>query len=95
MEEVRTPQPRKAVIMTRREARLRPEFASEYPGIPAGTWMPAADMGFAILRAHLVSASPPKLGSRLMDEAKFEFKGGAPRKPDAPMQPRQGMAGAA
>ncbi|MCL4867123.1 MAG: hypothetical protein KJZ47_14610 [Gemmatimonadales bacterium] len=81
--------------MTIRQARLRPEFASDYPGIPAGTWMPAADMGFALLRAHLVSPTPPKLGGRLMDEAKFEFQGGRPREPDAPPRTRQGESGAA
>ena len=30
-----------------REARLRPEFANLYPGIPAGEWLPAADLGAA------------------------------------------------
>lgn len=78
-----------------RLARLRPEFAADFPGVPAGSWIPAADMGLALLRTHLSAATPPKLGSRLMDESRFEFKGGAPRAPDAPMQSRQGEAGAA
>ncbi len=62
-----------------REARLRPEHASEYPGVPAGVWMAAADIGAALLFNHLHSAQPPQLGSRLLDEAHFEFRGGAPR----------------
>jgi len=62
-----------------REARLRPEFGAEYPGVPAGVWMAAADIGAALLFNHLHSALPPQLGSRLLDEAHFEFRGGAPR----------------
>jgi len=80
--------------MSVRQARLRPEFASDYPGIPAGTWMAAADMGLALLRAHLVSPTPPKLGGRLMDEAKFEFRGGRPREGDAEVQTRFGEVAA-
>ena len=76
--------------MNVRQARLRPQYASDYPGIPVDTWLPAADMGFALLRAHLVSPTPPKLGSRLMDESKFEFQGGRPREGDADQQTRHG-----
>jgi hypothetical protein len=81
--------------MTARQARLRPEFAADYPGIPAGTWLPAADMGFALLRAHLVSPQPPELGGRLMDDSKFEFQGGRPRESDGPERTRHGEADAA
>lgn len=80
--------------MSVRQARLRPEYASDYPGIPAGTWLPAADMGFALLRAHLVSPTPPALGSRLMDESRFEFQGGRAREGNGTAQTRQGEAGA-
>ena len=52
-----------------REARLRPEFAHVYPGVPAGVWMPAADMGAALLMAHLQLSVLPRLGNRLLDEA--------------------------
>lgn len=62
-----------------REARLRPEFAGRYPNVPSGTWLPAADMGAALLMAHLASPTPVPFGHRLMDEAHFEFRGGAPR----------------
>jgi len=74
----------------RREARLRPEFAIQYPNVPAGIWMPAADMGTALLLSHLHSAEPPRLGSRLMDERHFEFRGGAPRGPDSAVRTRHG-----
>jgi hypothetical protein len=62
-----------------REARLRPEHSARYPGVPAGVWMPAADIGAALLFNHLHSPAPPQLGSRLLDEGHFEFRGGAPR----------------
>ena len=59
-----------------REARLRPEFASLYPGIPVDTWLPAADLGATLLMHHLRAPSPPELGNRLLDESHFEFRGG-------------------
>ena len=62
-----------------REARLRPEYAHFYPGVPAGVWMPAADMGAALLMAHLQLAVVPSLGNRLLDELHFEFRGGGNR----------------
>ena len=75
-----------------REARLRPEFGGRYPNVPAGTWMPAADMGAALLVAHLASPAPVPLGHRLMDEAHFEFRGGAPRGTPAGTRTRQSDA---
>ena len=62
-----------------REARLRPEYAHLYPGVPAGVWMPAADMGAALLMAHLQLSVVPRLGNRLLDELHFEFRGGGNR----------------
>jgi hypothetical protein len=78
-----------------REARLRPEFADRYPDVPAGLWMPAADMGAALLLAHLHSASPPRLGSRLMDERHFEFRGGGSRDVIPHPRTRHGEGGVA
>lgn len=72
-----------------REARLRPEFAGSYPNVPAGNWLPAADMGAALLLAHLASPTPVPLGQRLMDDAHFEFRGGAPREYAAGARTRQ------
>lgn len=73
------PQYHLRIMTLRREARLRPQFADRYPGVPPGAWMPAADLGAALLVSHLHSATPPRLGSRLLDETHFEFRGGAPR----------------
>jgi len=76
-----------------REARLRPEFASLYPGIPVGTWLPAADLGATLLMHHLRAPSPPELGSRLLDESHFEFRGGASRGKGAAERTRYGENG--
>jgi hypothetical protein len=62
-----------------REAKLRSEYAHLYPGVPAGVWMPAADMGAALLMAHLQLSVVPRLGNRLLDELHFEFRGGGNR----------------
>ena len=58
-----------------REARLRPEFASLYPGLEAGVWLPATTIGQKLLLWHLATAAPPQ-GERLMAEEHFEFRGG-------------------
>ena len=59
-----------------REARLRPEFASLYPGVEPGVWLPATTVGQKLLIWHLATAAPPQ-GERLMTEEHFEFRGGA------------------
>lgn len=82
------------MVASQREARLRPEYANLYPNVPAGIWMPAADMGVALLRAQLAATTPARLGSRLMDEAQFEFRGGRPRAPDTSVRSRLGEPGA-
>jgi len=62
-----------------RETRLRSAFAHLYPELPAGVWLPASDVGAAMLLAQLKSAKTPVLGERLLDELHFEFRGGQPR----------------
>ncbi len=63
---------------TIREARLRPEYASLYPGVQPGVWMPASAIGQQLLLWHLTApATPP--GERLMGEGHFEFRGGQKR----------------
>jgi hypothetical protein len=66
-------QPRASV----REARLRPEHAATYPGVPAGEWLPAAALARQILTG-LVSreGQPPQINARLMNDRHFEFRGG-------------------
>ena len=61
-----------------REARLRPQYASLYPALEAGTWQPASSIGRQLLLWHLTASTPPQ-GERLMSEEHFEFRGGNPR----------------
>lgn len=79
--------------MPQREARLRPEYASLYPGIPVDTWLPAADLGATLLMHHLRAPAPPELGNRLLDESHFEFRGGAARGTGAAERTRYGENG--
>jgi hypothetical protein len=73
-----------------REARLRPEAAALYPGIPSGVWMPAAELGARLLMQHLAAPAPANLGSRLLDENHFEFRGGVRRGAGGPFHTRYG-----
>jgi hypothetical protein len=61
-----------------REARLRPQYASLYPALEAGTWQPATAIGRQLLLWHLTAPLLPE-GERLMSEEHFEFRGGARR----------------
>jgi hypothetical protein len=58
-----------------REARLRPEYASLYPGVEPGVWLPATTVGQKLLLWHLATSVTPQ-GERLMAEEHFEFRGG-------------------
>lgn len=73
-----------------REARLRPEAAHLYPGIPAGVWLPASEIGATLLMNHLRAAAAPRLGNRLLDDRHFEFRGGASRGSETPLRTRHG-----
>ena len=62
--------------MNDREARLKEEFAAEYPGITPEVWMPAAELARKLVeRVH----QRRKLGffTRTFDPTHFEFRGGA------------------
>jgi hypothetical protein len=61
-----------------REARLRPQYASLYPALEAGTWQLASAIGRQLLLWHLTASIPPE-GERLMSEEHFEFRGGTRR----------------
>lgn len=65
-----------------REARLRPEHAAIYPGVPAGEWVAAATLARQILVGLVPhEGRPPLINARLMNDQHFEFRGGdrAPR----------------
>jgi hypothetical protein len=67
--------------MDAREARLRPEFASRYPGLEPGTWKSATELADLLLAQHFLRPSPGyMLSERILPEEHFEFRGGgAPR----------------
>jgi hypothetical protein len=57
---------------------LRPEFASLYPGLTPGRWEPAGRIAEAVLAnvlLHEMGEAP--LPDRTLNEAHFEFRGGA------------------
>jgi hypothetical protein len=62
----------------RREARLRPEHATRYPGIEAGVWESAAVLCDRVLAAGLLRGSPMGWRDRVLEADHFEFRGGLP-----------------
>jgi hypothetical protein len=59
-----------------REARLQPEYASLYPGVPAGEWLRAAVLADRILAGRLLRGACSALQGRVLMEEHFEFRGG-------------------
>jgi hypothetical protein len=59
-----------------REARLKPEFAAQYPQLEAGVWEPAAEMGAKVLLWQVQQQGTDALNSRILNEQHFEFRGG-------------------
>jgi len=82
-------------VTTIREARLRPEFADEYPGITPDAWMPATELAQKLVaRAH--TRRREGRYTRTFDPTHFEFRGGPigvrpsgsrTRKTDRPSRP--------
>jgi hypothetical protein len=62
----------------RREARLRPEFATRYPGIQAGVWESAAILCDRVLAGGLLRGSPMGWRHRVLAAEHFEFRGELP-----------------
>ncbi len=60
-----------------REARLRPEFAQQYPGIEPGVWFTAATLADHMI-ARLLREGNAQLAlvPRLLNPDHFEFRGG-------------------
>jgi hypothetical protein len=67
-----------ATWASRREARLRPEHAQQYPTVPAGIWEVAAVLVDRIVAARLLGGSNLALHGRVLADEHFEFRGGAP-----------------
>jgi len=65
----------------RRQARLRPEHATLYPGVPAGEWRPIGELLDCVASARLRSGrrSGELLRGRPLDDRHFEFRGGGDR----------------
>ena len=56
-----------------RQARLRAEYASLYPGFEAGVWVDANELAEQLLTQHLLRPSPGfMLSSRLLPEDHFD-----------------------
>lgn len=65
-----------------REARLREQFAADYPGLVPGVWMPVTELAKNLVkRAH--SRRSEGRYTRTFDPTHFEFRGGTtdPRSP--------------
>lgn len=58
-----------------REARLRPEFADQYPGIEPGVWHTAATLS-EHLDHRLAREGGAATGPRTLSPEHFEFRGG-------------------
>ena len=66
--------------MSVREARLKPEYAAEYPAMPADVWMPAMELAPYLLQRARARRQEGRY-TRTFDPTHFEFRGGdtAPR----------------
>lgn len=75
---------------TRREARLKAEFAELYPMVPVNEWRPADEMLDRVAAARLLTGrrSGEILGARSLDERHFEFRGGWTRPQGRPYKLR-------
>ncbi len=58
-----------------REARLRPEFATLYPGVDPETWYAAATLAEHLLGRIVRGQGDEPLAPRVLDPAHFEFRG--------------------
>lgn len=65
--------------MAVREARLRAEWADQYPGISADLWHVAAQLVPIVLRQRLQGRSSWEFAERILVDEHFEFRGGRPR----------------
>jgi hypothetical protein len=61
--------------MTLREARLKPEFAEEYPGMTPGVWVPVRELARLLVERVYARRREGRPG-RTFDPTHFEFRGG-------------------
>jgi hypothetical protein len=62
-----------------RQARVRTEYASLYPGVEPELWEDANELAEQILTQHLLRPSPGHmLSDRVLPEEHFQFRGGDP-----------------
>jgi hypothetical protein len=60
--------------------RLRPEFATLYPGLDPGVWETATELAARLLAQHVIQPSRGfSTSNRVLPEEHFEFQGGNPR----------------
>ena len=66
-------------MRSRREARLRPEYAARYPYLSPDRWEPAAVMADRVV-AHTLGRPNGRFitGERALDPTHFEFRGWDP-----------------
>ena len=63
-----------------REARLKPQYADEYPGIAPNVWMPAKELARNLV-ARVHARRKEGRYTRTFDPTHFEFRGdGGPRR---------------
>ena len=60
----------------RREARLRTEYADQYPGIQPDVWVSAAMLCDRVIARELLRGSPVGWRERALPPEHFEFRGG-------------------
>jgi hypothetical protein len=69
-----------------REARLKREFASLYPGLKPGIWYKAAWLSARQFARTPCDGRADSMAS-VVNESHFEFRGGRPRRKRAPGKP--------
>jgi hypothetical protein len=62
-------------MVHQREVRLKPEFAPEYPDMPPGVWMPAAELARKLIERAYAGRREGR-HTRTFDPTHFEFRGG-------------------
>jgi hypothetical protein len=65
-------------MMSIREARLRPEGAERYPGVPVDVWVPAFRAASDSQTRAATGALATQARQRILADEVFEFRGGAP-----------------